>query len=67
MIDAIARTNGLSIWKLNDGRWQISTKNDDGSFRVHIGELGPTMEKALREAGAAVVPPDDDDEWRNLI
>lgn len=63
IVETMRRSNGLSIWKLLDGRWQVSTKNDDGSFRVHIGELKPTLEKALSEADLG----DGDEDWRDLI
>lgn len=73
LVEAIARSNGLTIWKLNDGRWQVSTKNRDGSFSVHIGDLAPTLQKALTTADtpapqkAKAPPPPSDDDWRDLI
>ncbi len=60
-----------------DGRWQVSTKNRDGSFTVHVGDLEPTLTKALATADepppmkavkATKKPPvDDDDDWSDLV
>lgn len=65
-VEAIKASNGLSIWKLTDGRWQVSTKNKDGSFAVHIGPLKRTLEKALRPFTEEADDVEEDD-WRDLI
>jgi len=57
MIDWLHRieaTNGLTIFPTADRRWQVSTRNDDGSFRVFIAD---TLEQAME----AAVPEDDFD------
>lgn len=38
---------GLSIWTLEDGRFQVNVKNADGAFSVGIKD---SMEEALRIA-----------------
>jgi hypothetical protein len=47
LMEAIARSNGLSIWKLDGDRWQVSIKNKDGSFAITSGPLESTLRKAL--------------------
>lgn len=50
-VGRIKATIGVTIYPTADGRWQVSTRNEDGSFRVFIKEtLEAAMDAALPEA-----------------